>query len=230
VIEPNGTVRHVPTRIEASGGNYTAHIHSLTNSTYALIWHPLQFVDMANHWAKDAVNDMGSRMVAHGTEKGQFSPDGDITRGEFAAILVRGLGLELKKDGKAFSDVKLTDGYNDAVQTAYAYGLINGFEDGSFRPNDKITRQQAMTIIAKAMMITNGSAALSVTAEESEKTLRSYTDGGNVSTWAKSGVASIVKSGVVLGRSKSLLAPKANITRAEVAVIIERLLKQADLI
>ncbi|WP_158560759.1 Ig-like domain-containing protein [Paenibacillus contaminans] len=230
VVEPDGTIRHVPTRIEASGGSYIARINSLTNSTYALVWHPLEFDDMANHWAKDAVNDMGSRMVINGTGNGRFSPDNDITRAEFAAIIVRGLGLKLENDREAFSDVKSADWYSDAVHVAYAYDLIDGFEDGTFRPNDKITREQAMAIIAKAMKITNGPAAITMTAEAAEEALRSYTDAADASAWARSGIASSVKSGVVSGRSESLLAPKANITRAEVAVIIERLLKQAGLI
>ncbi len=229
-IEPDGTVRHVPTRIEVVDGNYIAHIHSLTNSIYTVVWHPLEFADMANHWAKEDVNDMGSRMVIDGSGNGRFSPDVDITRAEFAAIIVRGLGLKLENDREAFSDVKSADWYSDAVQTAYAYSLIDGFEDGTFRPNDKISREQAMAILAKAMKITNGPGAATLTAEAGEETLRSYTDAADASAWARSGIASSVKSGLISGRSESALAPKANITRAEVAVIVKRLLKQAGLI
>ncbi|MFB9277502.1 Ig-like domain-containing protein [Cohnella cellulosilytica] len=229
-IEPDGTVRHVPTRIEVVDGNYTAHIHSLTNSIYAVVWHPLEFADMTNHWAKEDVNDMGSRMVIDGLENGLFSPDDSITRAEFAAILVRGLGLKLENDREAFSDVKSADWYSDAVHTAYAYNLIDGFEDGTFRPNDKLSREQAMAVIAKAMKMTNGPGAATMTAEAAEETLRSYTDAVDASVWARSGIASSVKSGVILGRSESALAPKANITRAEVAVMVKRLLKQAGLI
>ncbi len=230
VIEPDGTLRHVPTRVEVVDGSYTAHISSLTNSTYAIVWHPLEFADMNGHWAKKSVNNMGSRMVINGTDNDRFSPDTEITRAEFAAILVRGLGIGLNQDQGAFSDVNSADWYSGAVQTAYAYQLINGFEDGTFRPNDKLTREQAIAILAKAMNITNGSAATAVTGAAAEETLRSYKDADEAAPWARRGIASSIQAGVIRGRSASLLAPKANITRAEVAVIVERLLKQADLI
>ncbi|MFC5404810.1 S-layer homology domain-containing protein, partial [Cohnella soli] len=141
VVEPDGTIRHVPTKIVLIEGKYYAQINSLTNSTYTVVWHPLEFLDVANHWAKAAVNDMGSRMVIDGTGAGLFNPNRDITRAEFAAILVRGLGLKLENRSPVFSDVKMSDWFSSAINTAYAYKLISGYEDGTFRPNDKITRE-----------------------------------------------------------------------------------------
>jgi hypothetical protein len=121
----------------------------LTNSTYSVVWNPITFDDAEKHWAKDAVNEMASRMVLSGTGDSMFTPDREVTRSEFAAIVVRGLGLYMNKDSHAFSDVKTEDWYNSAIRTSYAYGLISGFEDGSFRPNDKITREQAMSSSTK---------------------------------------------------------------------------------
>jgi len=228
VVDPDGTVRHVPTKITVIDGQYYAQINSLTNSTYSVVWHPLEFLDVANHWAKAAVNDMGSRMVIDGTGGNLFSPDRDITRAEFAAIVVRGLGLKLEKGPTAFSDVTTSDWFSSAINTAYAYQLIGGFEDGTFRPNDKITREQAMTILARAMTITGLKAKLSAQSEET--TLRPYEDATNVSGWALSSVADSVQAGLVSGRSAAKLAPKAHITRAEVATTIQRLLQTSDLI
>ncbi len=228
VVEPNGSVRHVPTKVVKNENNYFAKVNSLTNSTYAIVWHPLEFTDMMNHWARNAVNNMGSRMVIDGTGNGAFSPDRDITRAEFAAILVRGLGLKPEEGAAPFSDVKAAAWYNSAIQTAYAYNLINGFEDGTFHPNDKITREQAMVIISKAMTITGLKETISN--QSIEVTLRPYLDAVQASTWAQAGIADSVLSGVVSGRTSSELAPKKFITRAEVAVIVERLLQKSDLI
>ncbi|WP_082053364.1 S-layer homology domain-containing protein [Gordoniibacillus kamchatkensis] len=228
VVEPDGTVRHVPTRIILIDGKYYAKINSLTNSTYTVVWQPLEFGDVANHWAKDAVNDMGSRMIIEGTGNGMFSPDRDITRAEFAAIIVRGLGLKLENETTPFSDVKVADWYNSAVNTAYAYHLINGFEDGTFRPNDKITREQAMIILSKAMAITGLKAKLTV--HSADATLRPFGDAAGVSSWAISSITDCVQAGIVSGRSGTELAPKAFITRAEVAAMVERLLQKSDLI
>jgi len=220
VVEQDGTIRHVPTKITEVGGTHYAVIHSLTNSTFALVWNPLKFIDVENHWAKDAVNNMGSRMIVNGMGKGIYNPDQDITRAEFAAIIVRGLGLRLKQGDSIFTDVNTTDWYRGAVQIAYEYGLINGFEDGTFRPNDKITREQAMLIVSKAMVWTGlkGSA------------VHNFPDANTVSKWALSGVADSVSSGIVSGRNNNLLAPQANITRAEVAMIVQKLLQKSDLI
>ncbi|GGD91556.1 S-layer homology domain-containing protein [Paenibacillus nasutitermitis] len=228
VIQEDGTVRHVPTKIVIVDGKYYAKVSSLTNSTYAIVLHSLEFKDVAQHWAKDAVNNMGSRMVIGGIGNDQFNPDQDITRAEFAAIVVRGLGLPLNNGAAAFSDVGTSDWSSSAINTAYSYQLINGFEDGTFRPNDRITREQAMVIIAKAMMITELNAKLSVHAPD--LMLRSYTDAADASNWALTSIADVLQAGIVSGRSSTILAPQANITRAEVAAVMERLLQKSGLI
>ena len=228
VVEPDGSVRHVPTKIVVIDGKYFAKVNSLTNSTYSVVWRPLEFSDMVNHWAKDAVNDMGSRMVIDGTGKSLFSPDRDITRAEFAAIIVRGLGLKLENGTTPFSDVKVSDWYHSAINTANAFQLISGFEDGSFRPNDKITREQAMIILSKAMVITGLKAKLSD--QSADATLLPFGDAAKVSAWAQGSVADSVQAGIISGKSAAKLAPKDFITRAEVATIIQRLLQKSGLI
>ncbi|MEY9096481.1 S-layer homology domain-containing protein [Paenibacillus sp. RC84] len=228
VVEGDGTVRHVPTRIVNVGGRYFAKINSLTNSTYSVIWHPVEFRDVAGHWAQNAVNDMGSRMVVSGVENGTFNPDTAITRAEFAAIMVRALGLKQEKASVPFSDVKATDWYSAAVQTAYAYKLIGGFEDGTFRPSDKITREQAMVIMAKAMKTTGLRDKLP--SQEAAESLAPYADAAATAEWAKSGVADCLQGAIFAGRTATELAPKASITRAEVAAIVQRLLQKSELI
>ncbi|WP_164472877.1 InlB B-repeat-containing protein [Cohnella candidum] len=228
VIEPDGTVRQVPTKIINVEGKYYAKISSPTNGTYSVVWNPREFKDVAGHWAKAAVNDLGSRMVISGITADLFQPDQDITRAEFAAIMVRGLGLKLESGNFPFSDVKPSDWFSSAVSTAHSYGLISGFEDGTFRPTAKITREQAMVIVAKAMRFTNLKAK--IPAGSAEDWLKPYADSINISEWAKNGVADSISAGIVSGRNESLLAPKAYISRAEVAVLIQRLLQKSDLI
>ncbi|MEK4142959.1 Ig-like domain-containing protein [Paenibacillus sp. FSL L8-0333] len=227
-VDSEGSVHHVPTKVVVIDGKYFATINSLSGGTYSVIWHPLEFSDVANHWAKEAVNDMGSRLVIEGTGNGQFTPDQAITRAEFAAIVVRGLGLEMEQAATPFSDVKTTDWYNSAINTAFAYQLINGFEDGMFRPDEHITREQAMLIIAKAMKITALQTKLSV--QSADVLLAPFTDSSEVSNWAISGVTDTLQAGIIMGRSSKGLAPKDDMTRAEVAEIVKRLLEKSDLI
>lgn len=228
VVDQYGKTRHVPTKIVVRDGKYYAVINSLTNSTYAVVWHPLQFKDVADHWAAESINNMGSRMVIDGTGHELFSPDQEITRAEFAAIVVRGLGLKLESGASTFSDVKSEDWFASVINTATAYGLLDGFEDGTVRPNDIITREQAMVIISKAMAITNLKAKL--TAQSAEEALASYADAAEASVWATQSIADCVLAGVVSGKQDMKLAPKDFITRAEAAAIIERLLQKSDLI
>ncbi len=228
VVEQDGSVRHVPTKVQYFNGKYEAQINSLTNSTYAVVWHPIEFSDVAKHWAKDAVNDMGSRMVVGGTGNGMFSPNRDITRAEFTAIIVRGLGLKLENGATPFSDVLPEDWYGSAVNTAYSYGIVKGMEDGNFRPNDKITREQAMVILSNAMAITGLKDQL--LEQSPEAALLPFEDVSGVSSWAQSSVADTVQAGIVMGKNGALLAPKAHMTRAEVATTIQRLLQKSGLI
>ncbi len=228
VIEQDGTVRHVPTEVRQDAGTYYARINSLTNSTYAVIWNPLEFTDAAGHWAQEAMNDMGSRLVVNGTGDGQFSPDRSMTRAEFAAILVRGLGLRLEPAQGNFTDVSSTAWYARAVQTAYKHELVTGFEDGTFRPNATITREQAAVMISRAMEIT-GLAGLQ-DGQQAAQVLQSYGDAAEVSAWAAERLADNIEAGLLQGKSSTQLAPQATITRAEVATMIQRLLKQSKLI
>ncbi|PQP84487.1 hypothetical protein C0Q44_07985 [Paenibacillus sp. PCH8] len=228
VVEPDGTVRHVPTKVLLEQGTFYAEINSLTNSTYGIVWNPLTFADVEKHWAKEAVNDMGSRMIIHGVNDTTFNPDKAITRAEFAAIIVRGLGLKLGEGAQPFRDVTTKDWYSSAVQTAASYELINGFEDGTFRPNDTITREQAMTLIARAMKLT-GLADQYANLDATE-ILSAFTDSASVGNWAKDNIALTAKAGLISGRSDGKLAAKANVTRAEVATLIQRLLSKSELI
>jgi hypothetical protein len=229
VLNSDGTFSHVPTIITKINGKYYAKINSLTNSTYSVIWSPKTFKDVENHWAKDAVNDMASRLVISGVGNDMFAPDRDITRAEFAAIVVRALGLMHPGTGKAsFSDVSKNDWYYDAVSIAYEYGIISGYGNDKFGPNDKISHEQAMAMIARAMKITKLKADFKN--GEAEQLIASYGDFKKASSWAKNSIALCVKTGVVPDGSGKLVAPKDNLTRAEVAVIVQRLLQKSKLI
>ncbi len=228
VLNSDGTVRHVPTRITIVAGKYYAVINSLTNSTYAVIYNPVEFADVSSHWAEDAINDMGSRLIVTGVGSSTYEPDRSITRAEFAAVVVSAMGIEQGSTESGFGDVTLSDWFNGYVDTATAYSLITGYDSTSFGPNDTITREQAMAIIARAMKITGLS--VSLTDSEVSALLSTYIDGASVSSYAKESVAACLKSGIVTGTSVTTISPKAYVTRAEVAVMVQQLLHKSDLI
>lgn len=228
VVEPDGSVRPVPTKLVTIDGKRFAVINSLTNSLYALVSKTAAFSDVSHHWAKNAVEDMASRLIVGGAGDGLFHPNKAITRAEFSAIIVRALGLRLENGASSFSDVKASAWYADAVQTAYSHKLISGYPDGKFHPNDSITREQAMTIIAKAMALTGIQTDLPESSVN--ELIKAFSDKGEISAWAKNGIAACLQAGVVSGQGAAILAPAANITRAEATVIIQRLLLKSNLI
>ncbi|MDF2671079.1 MAG: S-layer protein, partial [Paenibacillus sp.] len=143
-------------------------------------------------------------------------------------IMVRALGLRLESGESIFSDVKGSDWYSSAVQTAAEYKLINGFEDGTFRPNERITREQAMVIVGNAMTLTDLQGVIA--GQAVNDILRVFSDAASISTWAKNSIADSVQAGIISGRSNEQLAPKAFISRAEVAIMVKRLLQNSELI
>ncbi|MCG9967590.1 S-layer homology domain-containing protein [Pelotomaculum terephthalicicum JT] len=227
IVNSDGTFTHVPTQIIVRDGKYYAVVNSLTNSTYMVIWHLKAFKDVESHWAKDYVNEMGSRLVVSGVDENNYSPDREVTRAEFAAIIVRALGLGEKGNKNNFKDVSDSDWFNGAVSTAYAYGIINGYNDGTFNPNKAISREEAMVIIAGAAKLAGidaDSAGPDVDAQ-----LAKFKDNESIDSWARNSAAACVKSGIMVG-DDSMLTPDHDITRAEAATIVMRMLQKADLI
>ncbi|AEY64992.1 Calx-beta domain-containing protein [Clostridium sp. BNL1100] len=225
VCNPDGSFTHVPTAVNVIDNIYYAKINSLTNSTYALIYNPLTFKDVEKHWSKNYVNDAGSRLIVSGTGNGNFTPDRAVTRAEFAVMIVKALGLKGSQFADNFSDVGKDNPYYSYICTAYQYGIITGYTNGKFGPNDLITREQSMTMISKAMKIAGMDTALTNT----DNLNKNFSDSGNISKWAKDGAAICVNSRLFVG-NKGKLNPKNNVTRAESATVIIKLLKNAHLI
>jgi len=230
MIGSDGTVYPIPTELVQIDGRYYAKVNSLTNSTYAIVHYQADFHDITNHWAEDYILDLGSRKIVNGVGDNLFAPNAIITRAEFAGIVARGLGLvKTETDGAShFSDVHPTDWFYDEVEAATTYGLIDGYQDGTFRPHEQITREQAMAIIARAMKLTGLKSQLED--RPTDEMLRPYQDAGEVSVWAREAVASAVQSGIIVGRTADTLAPQEHLTRSEVAKMVQQLLELSDLI
>ncbi|WP_341279616.1 S-layer homology domain-containing protein [Paenibacillus sp. FSL H8-0537] len=229
VLGEDGTLHHVPTYISVTGSTYFANINSLTNSSYAVVYAPASFKDVETHWSKNDVNDLGSRLIMKGVSSTEFAPNASITRAEFTATLLRALGIH-KASGTtsvSFSDVKAGSWYENEVKLAVSNKLISGYSDGTFRPNGLITREEAMIILNRALALTT--LATVKDAAEIDSLLAAYGDSASVSEYAKAAVASALKNGIVQGADGSL-NPDSNVTRAETAAIVKRLLVKAGLI
>lgn len=182
-------------------------------STYALIEYNKTFADIKYHWAKGYVESMAAKQIVNGKAENIFAPDDDMTRAEFAKIIVNAMELDLNKYSGSFEDVKAGDWFADYVQTAFDNKLINGKLVGKvFDPNGKITREEMMTIIGRA----TGKEG----AKDADTILKSFKDGNKVSSYAKEYVSLLIEEKLVNGYPDGTLKPANSITRAEAAKIV----------
>jgi hypothetical protein len=193
------------------------------NSIYAVIEHSKSFSDLTGHWSKRDVELMANKFIVRGVTEDRFAPDQNITRAEFAALLVRALGLT-EKAAAAFQDVAAGDWFAGAVGAAADAGLVTGFTDGSFKPHEKITREQMAAMVTRALKF----AGYEATADAS--VLARYADADSVSQWAAAAMSQAVNEGIVTGTSATTLSPKALATRAEAAVMVKRMMQVLNFI
>lgn len=228
IVEASGDIYPVPTQLVTINGKKYVKISSMTNSTYTLVSKKVEFTDLKGHWASYEINDMGSRLIINGMGNNRFEPDKYMTRAQFATVIVKALGLAPGMGSCQFTDVKSGEWYKGYIETAVEYGLIYGYGDGTFGPNETITREQAATMIARAMKLVGLSVKLDSNSISQMMTL--YKDGFDTSRYAGESVAICLYYNLISGRSDNRLAPKEEITRAEVAVMVQRMLVKANLI
>ncbi|GIP50281.1 hypothetical protein J53TS2_38720 [Paenibacillus sp. J53TS2] len=145
-----GAFSFVPATFETNNGKTVATLKRNGNSIYAVIEYTKTFDDLSGHWAKADVELLASKLVVEGVSDDRFAPESQITRAEFASLLVRAMGISEDNTSK-FLDVKPSDWFAGAVNAAAKAGFVDGFEDGTFKPNANITREEMAVMIAHAM-------------------------------------------------------------------------------
>jgi YVTN family beta-propeller protein len=223
VFNADGTYSHVPTRVYQKDGTWYAKLDSLTNSEYSIIWNPVTVKSVENHWAKDTVNDMASRLIIFNAET--FEPNKAITRADFAEYIVRGLGLyrEGSNYENRFADVSSENERTMAILIASKYGIVSGYSDGTFKGDKQITREEAMVMYQRAMKITK------LTGKDTNR-ITTYTDSTQVSKWAVPYVTEVLAAHVFNGTSDTNISPKSKLTYAEAAQAVKNLLVESELI
>lgn len=165
-------------------------------------------VDFPMGWSHAAMTEAVENGIIHGYEDNTVRPKGLLTRAEMAAIITRAFGAEVSADiaGK-FSDVNPDDWFYDEVAKAVQMRVFKGDEGGVMRPNDPITREEAVVVLARALVIE---------ADQVFHTLE-FLDSAHISDYAKRHVKAFAKRGYVHGYEDGYFLPKANITREEFA-------------
>ena len=174
------------------------------------------FTDIANYsWAKDSIYTLKDKGIISGISETEFAPANNIKRGDFILILTRMLKIT-NSFNENFEDVQSTSYYYNAIGSAKAFGIATG--DGkNFMPEATITRQDLITLAYRAFL------KLGYIDETDDLTvLDDFADNDKISSYAKSAMASMVKSGIIKG-SDGKVNPLGKATRAEVAVMCARL-------
>ncbi|MEC0267660.1 bacterial Ig-like domain-containing protein [Paenibacillus anseongense] len=215
-----GELSFVPAIFNVVNGQTEVTMKRTGNSVYAVVSSDQTFEDLTGHWAKADVELLASKFVVKGVAAGTFAPNASITRAEFAALLVRALGLN-EAGASTFSDVPANSWFAGAVGASAKAGLIEGFEDGSFGPGEQITREQMAVMITRAMKFAGQQPAVMDVAQ-----LDKFGDNAAIHEWAKAAVAEAVSVGIVNGVMDTTFAPGAAATRGEAAVMLKRLLQK----
>ncbi len=209
----------VPAVFGAGGDKAGVVIKHRGNGWYTVVTGQKTFLDIRSHWARGDIERLASRLIITGKDSQNFDPGGKVTRAEFAALLVRALGIsDITRNGE-FSDVS-GQWFTGAVNSAAAAGLIKGYEDGTFRPYKEITREEMAVMVSRAVQFAGCPAA----SGDTDDIMASFSDRDSVSNWARSAVSAVARVQIIKGNRRGEFNPDFHATRAEAAAMLMRTL------
>ena len=173
----------------------------------------LPFTDVTNHWAYSAIKRVYTRGWMVGMDEKTFAPDQQLSRAMLAVILYAMAGEPAVTGESPFTDVPAGCWYTDAIVWAAQNGIVCGFGDGTFRPNEAVTRAQAAVMLY-------GYAAFTGADVTARADLSAYSDAGQIPAWAMDAMQWANARRLIVGRDSSHLVPDGNTTRAEMAAIL----------
>ena len=174
------------------------------------------FSDLPENEAAGSIMNMVARGILKGMDNGKFEGELPITRAMVATVLKRLSTNQKINDVQNFKDVKDKDWFAEAVKWAQSQGLIKGYEDGTFKANNLVTRQELAIIIER--FLKNHGIAM-----EEIKEL-SYKDLDTLPAWSKDAIIAMAKIGLVEGQTEEMYNPASEFTREELAVMLEKII------
>lgn len=168
--------------------------------------------DISGHWAETHISSWYESGLISGFPDETFKPNNAITRAEFMVLVNRAYGLS-EKASINFSDTSDGDWFQDDVAIAVKAGYLVGYGDGTVRPLNNISRQEAAAIIYRLLKLQE---------HRSNILIEKYLDYGNISPWSREAVNAIVAEGYMVGNTDGTFGPVNKITRAETIVTLSR--------
>ncbi len=166
----------------------------------------VELKDIQGHWAQTNIEALVALGAVSGNPDGTFLPDKKISRAEFASILVNAYKLQ-PGEAKAFADTE-NHWAQEAISTAYSNGIIGGYSDTQFGPDDTITREQMAVMIIKAAQVATGTGA------------SDFSDSEAISAWAAPYVAAAVQYNFMNGYPDNTFGPAQGASQAEAVTVI----------
>ncbi len=169
--------------------------------------------DAYGHWAYEALAWAVNNGVLVGTSEDKLNPDGYLTRAQMAAMIDRLFNTYKSADISRYTDVPRGSWHHDYIAQAVHMGTFAGYSSSRMGPNENITREQAMVVLARTVCLSSaGNSALA-----------RFPDRNQVGAWAADAVSAMVERGYVSGYRDGRLNPKGQITRAEMAQIMSNI-------
>lgn len=185
-------------RVVRKGGNYKVTV---------AVQRP--YNDITGHWAEKAIQKAADADIIDNTPEKPYKPDEVITRAEFAKMCVRLLKLPITDEKGSFNDALGSDDEKYIIAVVKA-GIIQGYEDNTFRPNRTITREELCTLIARTYKLTP------------TKENPSFTDANEIAEYAKGYITTLSNKSIIKGYPDNTFKPRNNLTRAEAVSVLVR--------
>ncbi len=197
----------------------TTATYRITPETYVDYTEINTFKDLDNYaWAADAIHKMYTAGVVNDKGEYIYKPELYITRGDFAMYLIKALGLENTTVAKEnFEDIDADAEYAWAVKIGKELGILKGTGDNTYNPEAPVTREDLMVICARGMRTVKDMADGDV------ENLDAFSDKKLIADYAASHIAAMVREGIIYGNADGTINPKGFTTRAEAAIIMQRL-------
>jgi hypothetical protein len=182
-------------------------------------YNPVNFNDVATGaWYNKAVGFIAARGITSGTGNGKYSPEAKLTRGEFIVLVMRAYDIAPDTDlANNFSDAGNTY-YTGYLAAAKRLGISSGVGNNMYAPGNEITRQEMFTLVYNILKVIG-----QLPQGDSGKSLSSFSDAGQIASWAKDAMALLVETGTI-GGDNGMLTPTSTTTRAEMAQVVYNLL------
>lgn len=174
--------------------------------------------DVGGHWAEVTINDLYNKGIVSGSEN-KFYPNNNITRAEFCTLIVKAFYEGKTGSTAEFYDVNPDNWYYTYVGFLSAKGLVSGMGDGTFGAGKNITRQDMAAIVARVLSDLGKNATAT-------REMATFTDAADIASYSVDAVEMLYKAEVISGYGDGSFMPKANLTKAEAATVIYKLLNK----